>query len=314
MVIETDFKFLPNRRPLKLRRITIEVTTWCNLKCVGCLRTIRSEKGDWINSHMALATFSRILDNLPGAGVCNLQGIGEPTLHPHYMDLCRIAKASGKFDSLYANTNAIQRDPDYYLALLEAGLTGFYVSVDSLTQEIADIVRAGTDVEKLKSRMSRMAALGIPVSAAMVVSKMNFCDVAVTLRSFHELGLTSALISRFIDFEGRGWALDLQERKRLAEIVEQAKKQCPGMAIAYYDEGERIAPFCVAPWFDPAINVDGYLTPCCVNFDPKTFDYQDLASKTFEDAWHSEPVQRFLESYIQTNPAFCHGCLADVRG
>ena len=305
--------FVPGRRPPKLRRVTIEVTTWCNLKCPGCLRTILDEQGHWSNRHMPKDIFARILDNLPPSELGILQGIGEPTLHPDYAELCRIATRSGKFDALYMNTNALARPSELHVELKEAGLTGFYVSVDSLTPEVAARVRAGTDIVKLARRLRELRDLGLPVAVALVVSRANLHDVATTLRGLRDLGVTSVNVGRLIGFEGGLEPLDRTERRTLAGLLDDVRRDCPDMPISYFDDPERIAPYCVAPWLDPGVNVDGYLTPCCVNFDPSVFGGIDLARVPFEEAWNSAAVEDFLHAYIAEKPSFCNNCIADNR-
>jgi MoaA/NifB/PqqE/SkfB family radical SAM enzyme len=305
--------FVPGRRPPKLRRVTIEVTTWCNLKCPGCLRTIKTAQGLWSDKHMPKEVFARILDNLPPADLGILQGIGEPTLHPDYAELCRIASRSGKFDALYINTNGLARDPEHYLELKEAGLTGFYVSVDSLTPEIAARVRAGTNVEKLAGRLRRLRGLDLTVAISMVVSRENLHDVGVSLRALRDLGASSVNVGRLIGFDGGLEPLDQDERKALVGIVAEAQRDCPTMPISYFNDVERIAPYCVAPWLDPAVTVDGFLTPCCVNFDPDVFGGIDLSRVSYAEGWDSEAVQNFLRAYITEKPSFCNGCIADNR-
>ena len=262
---------------------------------------------------MPKETFARILDNLPPSELGILQGVGEPTLHPDYAELCRIATRSGKFDALYMNTNALARDPDLHVELKEAGLTGFYVSVDSLTPEVAARVRAGTDTEKLAGRLRRLRDLGLPVAVALVVSRANLHDITATLRALRDIGVTSVNIGRLIGFEGGLEPLDRAERRALAGILDEVRRDCPDMPISYFDEPERIAPYCVAPWLDPAVNVDGYLTPCCVNFDPSVFGGIDLARVSFAEAWNSAAVQDFLRAYIAEKPSFCTNCIADNR-
>ena len=43
--------------PKRLRRLQIEITTGCNLRCAGCQRTIGMAQGTWHNAHMPLTRF-----------------------------------------------------------------------------------------------------------------------------------------------------------------------------------------------------------------------------------------------------------------
>ena len=73
---------LPIQPPDRLRRLQIEITTGCNLRCVGCQRTIGMKDRSWRNTHMPIDRFRAIIRNAPPSQALILQGIGEPTLHP----------------------------------------------------------------------------------------------------------------------------------------------------------------------------------------------------------------------------------------
>lgn len=53
---------MPGQPPERLRRVTVEVTTWCNLECPGCLRTQGFAAGSWHNRHMSVETFAQVVD------------------------------------------------------------------------------------------------------------------------------------------------------------------------------------------------------------------------------------------------------------
>src|SRR3546814_72474 len=88
--------------PRAIQKLTIEITTLCNLKCAGCPRTMGIANDSWIDQHMDLKLFRRILDGWPETGFVTLHGIGEPTLHPQFVELVAMARQSGKFKRLKA--------------------------------------------------------------------------------------------------------------------------------------------------------------------------------------------------------------------
>lgn len=76
-----------------------------------------------------------------------------------------------------------------------------------------------------------------------------------------------------------------------------------------------VAPpaLCDAPWTGPAVTVDGYLTPCCVMWDPATLGYINIADISVEAAFALPSFQRFLAGYLQRAPGFCGGCQNNAR-
>ena len=209
--------------PKCLRRVTIEVTTWCNLECSGCIRTINMKKGSWQNSHMSVECFTSVLEHLPPCELGILHGVGEPTMHPDFIELVRIAKRSGKFGRLHCNTNALARDSAYYSAIIDAGLDSFSVSVDSLSPNIAELTRCGTPIDKLQRRVTDFQKAGLPFAIQMVASRLNSDDIFSTLDSLSVIGPMTVIIQPYIDHDKRSLALTERESCMFLEKLEAWK-------------------------------------------------------------------------------------------
>lgn len=306
--------------PRRLRRVTIEVTTWCNLRCSGCLRTIGVDAGTWRNKHMALKTFESIVEHLPPSELGVLHGIGEPTFHPHYLDMVTFAARSGKFDRLHCNTNALARDVDFYSRIVDAGINSFSVSVDSLTPDVAEATRSGTDTARLLERIIAFQKRGLPFNVQMVVSKLNREDIFLTLQTLNEHGPISVGIQPYINHDDRFVALDREEALQFLANLRSAKGTFERLQITNggfrhlgIGDTQSKLPLCTAPWLDPGITIEGYLTPCCVEWNPEILGNTSIAKTPFVDAWNSATFQQFLASYIEQSPQFCVGCSENVR-
>src|ERR1700744_2426131 len=149
----------PFTAPTRLRRLQIEITTGCNLRCAGCQRTLGMAAGTWGNAHMAMSRFAAILANPPPADTVILQGIGEPPLPPDLPALVAAARQCGKFHAISFNTNGLVREHEYYRALRDAGLNHVSVSVDSLDPATAELARGGTDCERLSAAVPALLSL-----------------------------------------------------------------------------------------------------------------------------------------------------------
>jgi hypothetical protein len=62
--------------------IYIAVTTYCDLKCPGCYRTINLKKNRWKNRNMSVSAFRQVVEGFPTTEAALLCVIGEPVLHP----------------------------------------------------------------------------------------------------------------------------------------------------------------------------------------------------------------------------------------
>ena len=180
--------------------VQVETTSDCNLKCQGCLRTLRLAHRGWTSRHMPADLFARVLDHLPICRVLILNGTGEPMLNPDISAIVRMARDSGKFQGLTFNSNGLARDIPAFVEVAKAGLSFLSVSVDSLTQAVADKVRGGTRVDKLAKRVRELAAaLPIPLTITTVVCRENLLDVGETLAQLNGLGRFTVFLTGWSD-------------------------------------------------------------------------------------------------------------------
>lgn len=107
----------------------IEVTSFCNLRCVYCpSRNLPKIRGQ-ASQHMTLETFERALEwckhfEARGStqGELSLTGIGETLLHPDWKTLIRLAREALPGNYLNFSTNGILLDDDACEHLAEHGI------------------------------------------------------------------------------------------------------------------------------------------------------------------------------------------------
>jgi len=303
----------PFAAPARLAKLTIEITTLCNLKCAGCPRTTAMENGAWTDRHIELADFRRILDHIPPTEFVTLHGIGEPTLHPQFTELVAMARQSGKFARMKMTTNALSRTVDYYAGSVAAGLDEFWVSVDSFDQAIADRMRFGTKVEKLEKQIGGCLGAGLPVHISMVVSAVNYRDIPATLMKLHALGRPPVHMQEFQDFGDPYGLMSNAQRAEFLQSLVAVLPRIPGMKIVPPNFTRPKGDICTAPWFRPAISVEGYLTPCCTTFDPNHFGRVSVIEMPFAQAWQQPSLLDWIKRFIQNQTPICHGCPLNPR-
>jgi MoaA/NifB/PqqE/SkfB family radical SAM enzyme len=294
--------------PAKLGMVVVEVTTYCNLKCAGCVRTIMDEQNTWSNDHMPVERFRQIVDSLSPAELFIPQGIGESTMHPRIVELIRIASQSKKFDRIEINSNALVRTADFYGELFDAGLNSLTVSVDSLDTGLIDRVRAGTDIPKLETRLREFVErfpdrIGIRVT----VSKWNKSHLPELFRRLDGLGRFNVWLQPFFDMGNGGGVLEADEARRLESDLVERSGEYPNLKIT-------VEPFlpskdiCRSPWKSPAITVDGHLKPCCMILHQEDIHFGDVLTVPFNELWHSPEVEAFREQFMQRSPSCCARC------
>ena len=116
-----------------LAKLYVEVTTACNLDCVMCVRRVWDEP----LGTMPLANFARLMEQvaaLTAPPTIHLSGYGEPMAHPHFLDLVRLAKATGA--KVEATTNGNLLDGETAQALIDLDLDRLVVSAPARPRRV----------------------------------------------------------------------------------------------------------------------------------------------------------------------------------
>lgn len=291
-----------------LDSVLVEITTYCNLKCAGCMRSLHNHHDEWENRHMTIRDFQKIVDALPPVGKINPQGVGEPTLHPNLPEIIRIAHLAHKFNRITLTTNAMARDTDYFKELFAAGLTTLVISVDSLDPVLANHLRTGTSVDKLKERI-HILATHFPgkIGVCTVVGRENIESIPDVLAELDKLGELVVRMHPYDDLGAPSGCLSLEK----AIAFEQ---QMPVIAAPFKNLHVSANGFipssdvCQSPWRTPAITVDGYLTPCCRFLDKNVFNFGNVISTPFLEVYHAPETERWRQHFLQKSPSICTGC------
>jgi MoaA/NifB/PqqE/SkfB family radical SAM enzyme len=299
--------------PEKLGKLTIEITTDCNLKCMGCPRTVAIENNNWTNRSISLEKFKKILDHIPFTNMVTLHGIGEPMLHPEFLDIVKIAKQSGKFGFMKVTTNGITRSPDFMQKAIDAGLDQIWISVDSFDQIVAMQMRMGSNVEKLQRNIKECIERNIPIKISNVISRTNMYDIENLFTLLYELGNPTVYSQEFQDFGNDYGMLKMKDREMVTKTIERVRNKFPNISLVPPQFTAPEGNICMAPWSRPAISVEGYLTPCCTTFDPTHFGFADISAHSFSDLWKTEIVQDWLEKMYQNSIPMCNGCGLNPR-
>ncbi len=193
------------RRVVYLR---VSVTDRCNLRCVYCM----PEEGlEWI-PHEKVLTYeeiARIVRVLAGAGLkrVRLTG-GEPTVRADLEVLVAQLAAIPGIEDLSLTTNGLKLKR-LAKPLVEAGLSRFNVSLDTLdAARFAEMTRGG-DVKRVLDGIDAVLALGLPKPTkinAVVVEGKNDGDAVALVRHF--AGRGARVVVRFIEYMPftEGWS------------------------------------------------------------------------------------------------------------
>ena len=148
--------------------LEIEVTRACNLHCPVCFMSAEDPTGDPTLEEID-AMYGVIAEAVGTDGAVQLTG-GEPTCRADLPEIIRLGRERG-FWGIEVNTNGlvIAGRAGYVDSLVEAGLTGVYLSFDGLTGDVY-AATCGRDILDVKLRaIERCRAAGIQVVLSVAV-------------------------------------------------------------------------------------------------------------------------------------------------
>lgn len=299
------------RKYLSLSSISIETSSMCNLRCPGCYRASHNYPGK--NKIMSLQDFKLYIDQLPPVFMLILHGNGEPTLNPNIAEMVKYAYNTKKFGYMDFVTNALARKPTIYEELLAVGLNGIRISVDSLNQQEVEQLRLGTNVELLEKNLKYLLGkFADKISIMTVVSNVNILTFQETIERLIKLGAKKFRLQPYEDVGNATKCLSDKERETYLKIIDGLKLR--GINIMSSPNFEvRKAP-CCNPYVAPAINVRGYLTPCCRIMNEEIFNFGNLKKTPFKELYFSKQVDTMQKSMKQGKyPRFCDACPSKPR-
>src|SRR4051794_13847580 len=118
---------MPTEAPPLPEHLQVEVSGACNLRCRMCLVRYAPPVGRREGA-LAYEDFLALVDSVPALRRLTLQGLGEPLLSPHLLDMIR--HAVGRSVHVGFNTNGVLLSRGVARALVAAGTGHRHASLD----------------------------------------------------------------------------------------------------------------------------------------------------------------------------------------
>ena len=128
------------------RNIEIEISTYCNKKCITCEHTYWNEP----SRHLTFAQLKNLVDQFPLRWV-NLTGEGDAFLNPDYLDMIRYLKYKGV--SVYLVDSFDLITPDIARRLVAMDVDGIYLSMDGASKQTYESIKRGCNYEKVLNNL-----------------------------------------------------------------------------------------------------------------------------------------------------------------
>ena len=162
--------------------VTWQLTRDCNLACLHCCTD--SAPGKALPRELSRARALSLCAEIAAAGVPYAMIVGgEPTLVPHFAEVCRTLSDGGVL--LKIETNGMAFDVS---ALKGLAVRSVQISIDGAAQETFAKQRPGGDLAKVLASCRAVRAAGLPLEITFAPTRLNIHEAEDVIALAVELG------------------------------------------------------------------------------------------------------------------------------
>ncbi len=276
--------------------VSWNLTRLCNLRCPHCYLSAGKKTEDELTTEECLGLVGEM--RALGTEMVILTG-GEPLLRKDIYDLATASAESGMW--VVMGTNGVLLDDRVARKMVECGVKGVGISIDSIDPAKHDAFRGGPDSWKHSVRALEVAkANGLEVLVQTTVMDMNRDEIPRLIEFAKERGAWSFNLY-FLVQTGRGQRMnDLSAEDTeslLSDLVDAqddyrpmlVRSKCaPQFKRIAYDAGRRglESGGCMAGTEYCRITPGGDVTPCPY----MTLTAGNVREQSFTDIWRTSPV------------------------
>ena len=273
-----DFAFYP-----RVPELVLELTNVCNLTCPYCANGVLTRPKGTIQWELLEKVVDECADD-DALRLDWLHGVGEPLLLKQLEDAVRLIRRRNAGQGSFA-TNGTLLFEDRVRALLDAGLTRIYVSVDTLDPAIYKATRGG-NLSKVIENIQAMIRIA-PPDFTIKIALMNHRD--------YRIDATEG--ERFAELFGR------HPNVFLNGVRNGLIPNAPGDYRIYDEQVEG----CRAPVSYLLINKDGIAGLCCKDQDTE-HRLGDVNKASIREIWYDPANQttfRNIALGVDECPSLC---------
>ncbi|MBC7363971.1 MAG: radical SAM protein [Candidatus Aminicenantes bacterium] len=187
-----------------LRRLYVEPTSGCNLKCQTCIRHTWNEPF----GAMSRELFEKLVSGLkpfPFLQSVMFAGFGEPLFHPDIIWMVeKVKKATAA--AVEITTNGTLLDEEMAQGLLQAGLDRLWVSFDGTSADRFEDIRQGASFQLVLNNVKRLRQLAsemnlpLAIGISFVLMRDNIEEIKNIEELIQNVGADRVLMSNVLPY------------------------------------------------------------------------------------------------------------------
>ncbi|WP_263770399.1 radical SAM protein [Propionivibrio soli] len=319
--------------------VQIEPVGQCNLRCRMCTIPFREDGPPFGPlAFMPYEDFVRLVDGFPGLTELQLQGLGEPTMHPRFFDMVRYASAKGI--AVSCNTNLTLISEKRAAECVQSGLAVLNVSLDAADADTYEYIRVRGHFSKVARNLDRVldARRNVGTSrpeirVVAVVMRRNLLALEGLVDFAHARGIDAVWVQQLChDFSEQGLpekyrpmrefveqqALRTHERDEVERVFAAARERAARLGVNLrlprLDEREHPPGTpgrqrCDWPWHGAYVSYQGLAMPCCMVGTPDRANFGNMIERGVADVWNSAEYNDFRAALDSDQPPdICKAC------
>ncbi len=324
--------------------VQIEPVGQCNLRCKMCAIQFREDgPPHGPLAFMDFETFTSLVDQFPTMEELQLQGLGEPMMHPKFFDMVEYAAKKGVRVS--TNTNMTLLNPRRAERCVTSGLDTLHFSIDGATADIYEGIRVYAKFERvianlalLQETRARLNSEYPHLRMVTVLMRRNLHELPDLVRLAHRYGVNTMFVQHLCHDFGES---SLPERYApMREFVDEetvvdedparvdyyftvaretaaelgVDLRLPNLTPRLHPPGTPGRTRCNWPWTGAYLSYQGLAMPCCMVSTPDRANFGNMAEIGVEEIWNGEQYQAFRDRLDSDDPPeICRSC-AVYRG
>ena len=329
-----------NHRNVALPKfLQVEVVGQCNLRCRMCpIQFRRDGPPHGPPAFMEFDLFARLLGQFPELERLQLQGLGEPMMHPRFFDMVEMAVARGI--AVSTNTNLTYLNEHRAELCVASGLGELHASIDGATAETFERIRIRAhfdqvvgNLEHLVAARRRLGRTTPRLRMVVVAMRQNLDEVTDLVRLARRLSIDTVFVQHlchdfgesslpphyrpmrdFVEAE----SLLNEDPDRVRRAFDAARATARELDVDLRLPRTRPQPHppgtpgpdrCDWPWRGAYVSYQGFAMPCCMVATPDRINLGNLAEAEAKSVWNGEAYAGFREALSSdTPPEVCRSC------
>jgi MoaA/NifB/PqqE/SkfB family radical SAM enzyme len=282
--------------------------------------------------------FARLLGEFPDLEELQLQGLGEPMMHPRFFDMVALAAARGI--KVSTNTNLTLLTRRRAELCVTSGLNELHASIDGATAATYESIRVRAhfdrilrNLEGLVESRGRLGSRTPRIRIVAVAMRQNLHELPDLVRLAHRLAVESVFVQHLChdfgeaslsghyrpmrEFVERQTLLN-EEPDRIQFFFTEARSaaselgvdlRLPATRPRSHPPGTPGPKRCDWPWRGAYVRYQGLAMPCCMVSTPDRITLGNMAELGPQAIWSGDAYRAFRDALSsETPPEVCRSC------